>query len=319
MAPLVSVVICTRNRGDYILRAVNSILASDYLYYELLIVDQSDDRATWRRLAPLLEGSSSIRYFALAVPGKANALNHAWRWARGEYLAITDDDCTMTPNCLSKLVAAFQANSALGLIFGDVAAAHHDERHRYIPAARMRDAKTIHHSHDFLTIPVHRPGSWMNWGIGANMAVRTAALADIQGWDPCICAGEKFGSGDDHDLAFRLLHAGYEVHFCPAARVVHYGFRGLMHIRQYHWLVGRGFGASCIKYLRCGLLYHASIRTIASHLLRLAMHWARLRRSESGPFVLGWLSGFAAGLAQPLNKKALCFEKKATAGHTFYA
>ena len=59
------------------------------------------------------------------------------------------------------------------------------------------------------------------------MAMRAAALKKIQGWDDCIGPGEKFGSGDDHNIAFRLLCAGYKLHFCPQGRVVHHGVRPL--------------------------------------------------------------------------------------------
>jgi len=83
------------------------------------------------------------------------------------------------------------------------------------------------------------------------MAMRAAALKKIQGWDDCIGPGEKFGSGDDHNIAFRLLCAGYKLHFCPQARVVHHGVRPLTYMRQEERRFGHGFGASYVKYLRC--------------------------------------------------------------------
>jgi len=141
------------------------------------------------------------------------------------------------------------------------------------------------------------------------MAMRAAALKKIRGWDDCIGPGEKFGSGDDHNITFRLLCAGYKLHFCPQARVVHHGVRPLTYMRQEERRFGRGFGASYVKYLRCGVLYYGAARVLRFHLLRFGFQWLRLRRSESGPFIVGWLSGFFEGLREPVNKKTLRFER----------
>jgi O-antigen biosynthesis protein len=307
--PLVSAIICTRNRPADIPRAVRSILSSDYPNFEALIVDQSDNDATADALAPLLVTTSRLRLLRLAAGGKAAALNHARRHAHGQYLALTDDDCEMAANCLSTLVTAFTADSGLGGIFGDVAAADSNRAREYIPQFRMHLAKTISRPGEFLRIPPRRRAWWQNFGMGANMAVDAAALQEIGGFDECIGPGEKFASGDDHDLAFRLLHAGYRVHFCPNARVVHYRARQVLGIQQDHWRVGQGFGACFAKYFRCGILYRGSIRALGFHFLRFGFQRLSLRASESGFFMRGWLSGFFGGLRHPMNKKTLRFER----------
>jgi glycosyltransferase involved in cell wall biosynthesis len=44
--PKVTVVISTRNRGDRILKTIQTILLNDYPHFELRVVDQSDDDLT---------------------------------------------------------------------------------------------------------------------------------------------------------------------------------------------------------------------------------------------------------------------------------
>ena|SRR5438105_5035469 len=307
-SPPVSVIVCTRNRAREILRAANSILASDYPHFELLIVDQGDDDTAANALAPLLNGRPPLRYLRLASKGKAKALNYAWRHACGQYLALTDDDCEMAPDCLSTLVTAFQAEPRLGVIFGRVAAAPHDTSRDHIPKWDVHESNTIRRPADFVKMSPHRGAPWLNFGIGANMAIRSSALRLVEGWDPCIGPGHKFGSGDDHDLAFRLLRAGFAVSFSPAAHVIHHGARPLKKMHLDSRRVGRGFGAACIKYLKCGVLYHGSARTLPYHLVRFCLHPFSPRHFYSATFILGWLSGFQDGLVHPVNKRTQCFE-----------
>src|SRR5690349_4281742 len=108
--PLVSVIVCTRNRPTSVAGCVGSILSSDYANFELLVVDQGNDKATVNQLAPLVAKSSRVSLLPMVVKGKPAALNHALAHASGEYLALTDDDCEVAPNWISELVAALEAN-----------------------------------------------------------------------------------------------------------------------------------------------------------------------------------------------------------------
>ena len=317
--PLVSVIVCTRNRPTSVARCARSVLSSDYTNFELLVVDQSDDSATASQLAPFMASSSRVSLLPLIAKGKPAALNHALGHARGQYLALTDDDCEVARNWISALAAALEAHSDVGAVFGDVAAMPFDAQREHIPQRRIEMAKTIRHPNEFVVIPTRRDVIWLNFGIGANMALRTQAMQQLGGWDRCIGPGAKFGSGDDHDLAFRLLCAGYGVHFCPQARVVHHGALSRAGRKRWYVRVGRGFGAAFAKYLRCALLYRGSWRALRIHLLGFVLHSLQMRRTQpgSGRFIRGWIAGFVAGLLQPLEKATLCFEEipKRQSGH----
>src|SRR5262249_39605401 len=92
VAALVSVIVCTRNRGDNIVPTAKSILKDSYLNFELIIVDQSGDDLTEKALAPLCAEDSRVRYVKTEPRGKSTALNFGAQTARGEYIALTDDD-----------------------------------------------------------------------------------------------------------------------------------------------------------------------------------------------------------------------------------
>jgi glycosyltransferase involved in cell wall biosynthesis len=169
--PLVSVIVCTRNRPTSVVRCARSVLSSDYTNFELLVVDQSDDSATASQLAPFIASSPRVSLLPLGGKGKPAALNHALGHARGQYLALTDDDCEVARNWISVLAAALEADPNVGAVFGDVAAGPFDAQREHIPEKRIHIANTIRHPNEFVVIPTRRDVIWLNFGIGANLAL----------------------------------------------------------------------------------------------------------------------------------------------------
>jgi len=58
----------------------------------------------------------------------------------------------------------------------------------------------------------------VDWVLGAALALRRDALADVGGFDESY-----FMYNEEVDLCLRLRRAGWEVHYAPAATVVHFG------------------------------------------------------------------------------------------------
>ena len=305
-----SVVVCTRNRGDNAVAAARSILALRHLSFELLVMDQSDDEATRCAFAPLLTGEGReprLRFFHLNRSGKSNALNAARRQARGRLLALTDDDCECAPDWLKHVEETFAQDPDLGCVFGEVLAGPHDPTLHYVSVNHIPAPLTIRTVHEWLRMPGPR-----HFGIGANMAVRADALDEVGGWDPCLGPGTQFGSGDDHDLAVRLLLRGYGVHFDPKIQVVHHGMRPWRGCAADVERVSSGFGAAFAKYLRCGVVYHGSLRMLVFFLRRAAI---RLFKPEKGfAFIRGWTRGFRRGLFHGLDSETRLYIDAAEAG-----
>ena len=303
---LLSVVICTRNRGSNLLPTVESILKQTYSDFELLILDQSDDDST-ERACHEISADPRLRYHRLELPGKPLAQNHALEITDAPYLVFTDDDCEALPNWLEILLAAFDSDPKIGCIFGDVAAAPHDPNKGFIPYNAIAQDRTISGLWEFLRMP-----GLKNFGIGANLAVRRKALDGIGGFDPCIGPGAKYGYADDHDLAVRILLAEWRVHFSSAARVVHFGFREWKHSAEDVRRTGYGFGATFAKYIRCGKIYYGSLRMLAYFFAQIVWRGIRFKRPLGTAFPLGWISGLTAGLRQPLDKPTRCFRPTGT-------
>ena len=106
-APLVSIIIPTRNHLEVLRRAVDSVLdRTTYSRYEILIVDnQSDDPATLAYLeAP---GDERIRVIQYDAPFNYSAINnHAVSRANGELVCLLNNDVeAITPDWLEELAS----------------------------------------------------------------------------------------------------------------------------------------------------------------------------------------------------------------------
>ena len=94
---IVSALVCTRDRPGALVKTVGSLLASDGIQFELIVIDQSDGPESEQALATLVS-DPRLRYVRSAVRGKGAALNEGLRLTRGEIVACTDDDCEAPPD-----------------------------------------------------------------------------------------------------------------------------------------------------------------------------------------------------------------------------
>jgi len=122
-APLVSIVLPTRNRAACLGEAIDSVLAQSYPHWELLVVDDGSEDDTATVLARY--GDARLRSFRIAYAGSAAARNHALKQARGELIAYLDSDNTWFPGFLAGAVAAFAADPTLELAYGVLASEVH--------------------------------------------------------------------------------------------------------------------------------------------------------------------------------------------------
>lgn len=101
-APLVTVVIPTRNRADHLARAVHSVLAQSHNRLELIVVDDASTDGTAELLATLAADDGRLRVVRQAErQGASAARNLGARHGSGELLAFLDDDCRWKPDKLA--------------------------------------------------------------------------------------------------------------------------------------------------------------------------------------------------------------------------
>jgi O-antigen biosynthesis protein len=105
---MVSCIMPTRNRRDFVGQSIAYFLRQDHSPRELIILDDGEDP-----VGHLVPADPRIRYVRLDSPWSLGAKrNLACRLARGEYIAHWDDDDWMAPRRLSAQLAQLQSANA---------------------------------------------------------------------------------------------------------------------------------------------------------------------------------------------------------------
>ena len=106
--PLVSVVIPTYNRCEWLSRAIDSVLGQTYTRFELIVVDDGSTDET----SDLLKAyGRNIRVIRQENTGVSGARNAGIRTARGELIALLDSDDSWLPEKLEHQVNFFRSSA----------------------------------------------------------------------------------------------------------------------------------------------------------------------------------------------------------------
>jgi glycosyltransferase involved in cell wall biosynthesis len=114
--PLVSVIMCVYNAGNYLRPSLESILGQTYRHLDIVIVDDGSTDGCIDSIKDLL-ADDRIRLFRQNNSGKSVALNRALDEVRGEYYAIQDADDVSFPTRIAKQVDAFLKDPQLAAVF----------------------------------------------------------------------------------------------------------------------------------------------------------------------------------------------------------
>ena len=107
----ISVVLPTFNRANLVSRAIKSVLAQSYEYFEFIIVDDCSDDNTKEIVDSFTD--PRIRYISHEKnSGASAARNTGIKAARGDYIAFLDSDDEWFPHKLEKQLAMFRGGSS---------------------------------------------------------------------------------------------------------------------------------------------------------------------------------------------------------------
>lgn len=116
LGPLVSVIIPTYNRANYIALAVASVLNQTYRNVELYIIDDGSSDNTIDVLSEYLN-DPRVTYYKQANAGQGAATNRGIAFAKGEYIAFLDSDDQWIPQKLELQVKAAQKKKDIAVFY----------------------------------------------------------------------------------------------------------------------------------------------------------------------------------------------------------
>jgi GT2 family glycosyltransferase len=220
-APLVSIIIPTRNGHDILKQCLDSLTMTTYPHYEVIVIDNgSDDHATLQLLATL-SSEGRIRVLSDERPFNFSALNNraVRELALGEFVLLMNNDIEVThPEWLDEMVGPAM-EPGVGCVGARL----------WYPDGRLQHGGVVlvcgvaGHAHKFLPRGMH---GYMGRAVlaqdfvavtAACLLVRRAIYDEVGGLDESLAV-----AFNDVDFCLKVHQAGYRNHWTPYAELVHH-------------------------------------------------------------------------------------------------
>ena len=208
--PLVSIVIITRHRPHLIGNCVQHVLIQDYMPFEIIVVDASDDDATARALP----NDSRVRYVHLenAAHQIPRSRNEGIRHSHGDIIAFIDDDSLVQPGWLRCLVANYTSPHVGGV--GGLVLAPGETARTSGTLPRITATGSVLGDFNIRT-PTPVPVDHLR---GCNMSFTRQALNMVGGFDVRL---DQSNFRDETDVCVSIRRAGFQLIYDPSVAVVH--------------------------------------------------------------------------------------------------
>ena len=227
-----TVAIATCGRADALSRCLRAVGAQTRPPDEIIVVDQdpSDEvRAVIRNCG------LQVRHLEQERLGVSASRNLALANARGDVLAITDDDCFADESWTAVIVQVLESDPSLAAVTGPVLPPS-GERPRNMAATSSRPSRD--------TVVYSAGADPWTVGSGGNFAARVSELKAIGGWDERLGPGTLGMAAEDIDMFDRLLTAGARICYDGRALVYH-AWQTTERRKATRWAYGFGIGAIC--------------------------------------------------------------------------
>jgi O-antigen biosynthesis protein len=222
-APLISVIIPTRDQSDHLEQCVEGVLhRTDYTNIELLIIDNgSSEPATVALLDRLNREERRVRILPLPGPFNYSVLNNAAaRTAKGEVLLLLNNDIDVIGSDWLREMVSHALRPDVGIVGAKLIYTNETIQHAGVV---LGPRGQITHLHRFAgrNDPGYRGQLSLTRTLsavtGACVAIRRAVFFEVGGFDE-INLQVGF---NDVDLCLRVRKLGYRVIWTPFAELFH--------------------------------------------------------------------------------------------------
>ena len=196
--PLVSIIIPTYNRAEFLSKAIESALNQTYDNIEILVVDDGSTDNTKKVVQNLQKNNSNIRYFwQKNSGGAAKPKNKGIENTKGRYIAILDSDDEFLPTKIEKQLQTFKKSKSDKLM-----AVGTDAKEIYKEKNKIRIFHVPNYDNPLKELLKH---DYM--GSGSAMMYKKELFHEIGMFD------ENLKSGQDAEMRLRIASSGYNFHF----------------------------------------------------------------------------------------------------------
>jgi len=215
---MISVIICTYNRHKSLRRTLDSLRemsVPDDLSWELIVVDNNSKDLTKEEVQEFTEKSGlPCRYVFEAIQGKCNALNRGIKEAKGEIIALTDDDVIVDKDWIRNIKTAFD-NHEIACVGGKILPIWEKPRPKWVKG-KLLDVLALLDLGDNVG-KMKKPTLW-----GANLAVKSSMFQKYGTFDTTMGhQGEKIYGSEETKFIQDLLNGNEEILYDPGIFVYH--------------------------------------------------------------------------------------------------
>ncbi len=207
--PYISIIIPTHNSASTLGETIKGCLNQDYPgdRLEIIVVDDGSKDDTKKIVEKF-----HVKYVYQEKRGPAAARNNGWRNSKAEGLCFIDADCIPYNNWVSKLLEHYGRNGVAA-----VAGSYAMGGSRYLLDKFVHYEIKYRHS---------RMSEYTNSFGTYNVLVKRSVIEELDGFDPRYYNA----SGEDSDLAYRIIKKGYKIYFEKDALVSH---RSILRVLKY--------------------------------------------------------------------------------------
>ncbi|GMV94333.1 MAG: hypothetical protein AMXMBFR82_41110 [Candidatus Hydrogenedentota bacterium] len=196
--PLVSVIVPAHNAARTLEACLKGCLQQTYAPIEVIAIDDGSKDDTAR-----IAESFPVRFVHQEQRGPAAARNAGARIAQGAFLVYTDSDCVPQMDWVERLISGFgEGVAATGGTYG----------------IANPDSLLARWIHEEILVRHAALGEEVDFLGSFNVAYEKNAFDRVAGFDEAFTAA----SGEDNDLAYRLIDAGGRLRFVHDAVVRHH-------------------------------------------------------------------------------------------------
>lgn len=250
MINLISIIVCTYNRGDSLkmtLQSLSALNCPEFMELEIIAVDNNSSDATKETIMKFIEnGICNIRYLFERRQGLSYARNAGLCEAKGEVILFTDDDVIVDPNWLVEIVRTFAKYDA-DCVGGKILPIWPGERPSWLSRNNENILALLDYGESTLELNIDDPTLF-----GANIAFSRRILNRVGNFSTSLGRkGNKLYCGEDTDMYLRVFQANGKVIYQPKAIVQHIISANRLkknYFRKWHFDAGEGQGINLGSY-----------------------------------------------------------------------
>lgn len=197
---LLSVVVCTYNREDYLKKCLECIVNStlDKSLYEVLVIDNNSVDKTGEVVESYRKLADNIFYFQEHQQGLSFARNRAIKEARGKYLLYLDDDALVNEEGLEALNKFLSENAGVAIVGGRSFIEYESKKPDWLTKKSEDWIGAYDFGEEILVVNKNYRKKLVRYPIGACFCVEKEFLASIGGFDSKLGRiGKKMLAGEE--------------------------------------------------------------------------------------------------------------------------